>query len=288
MTEPPNSDNAENHFELGKAPKTRTFSRYLLPSNRHAFPVHFDVVRRFVTMSRNGAEAVSVGMVEGSGVPAQAASLNARFLVSIGLLARTERGRYVPTPEAIRFVNAKSVSDEKARPILTVLISSVWFAEIAQVALATQPVMSEDQFLGELALAAQTDMGKEGPALRVLLEYLVYAGIVTRDERGLSPGGRAAAPLETGPTSDFATPSTGAIWPLTRTSGGERPIESQGWEVLQTQDFYVKVKSEPDKIDDLVDFLQLLKRKISKSRGTTAPLTDAVEGSASDRQQASE
>lgn len=246
-------------MERERFPRTRTYSRYVLPSNRHGFPVHFDVLRRFVTISRNGSEGVAASLVEGAGVPAQAASLNARFLRDIRLIVPTERGRYIPTPEAIRFVNAKSVSDEKARPILEALISSTWFAEIARSVLSSHPVMSEDQFLGELAIAAQTDKTKEEPALRVLLEYLVYAGIVTRDERGLSIGS-GAAPIDQGSMQSTLGPA-----PPT-----EKGLDVSGWEMLQTRDFYIRVRSDPTAIDDLIDFLKLLKNKVVRSRGTEA------------------
>jgi len=60
--------------------------------------------------------------VEGEGVPTQASQLNVRFLKSIGILKTADRGRYLPTPEAIRFISARTVGDDKARPILAALI----------------------------------------------------------------------------------------------------------------------------------------------------------------------
>jgi len=238
--------------------KERTYSVHVLPSNRHPFQVHFDLLRRFVTMARNG-EGVGAAQVEGSGIPIQAASMNVRFLRSIGLLTAPERGKYAPTQEAIRFVNARSVSDERAKPILAAVIGSTWFADLARSIFSTQPIMSEDQFLGELAIAAQTDKTKEEPALRVILDYLVYAGVVTRDERGLSMGSGA-------PGRAVSTEETTTSRPETKGSA-ERVVDSSGWHVLQTEDFYIKVRSDLSVVEDLEDHLETIKKKIRRLRG---------------------
>jgi len=242
--------------------KERTYSVHVLPSNRHPFLVHFDILRRFVTLGRNG-EGVAAVQVEGSGIPVQAASMNVRFLRSIGLLTAPERGKYAPTQEAIRFVNARSVSDERAKPILASVIANAWFADLARSIFNTQPIMSEDQFLGELAIAAQTDKTREEPALRVILEYLVYAGLVTRDERGLSFGSIASG-SQASSEEAIATAAEPRL-------ALERTADVGGWHVIQTEDFSVKVRSSLDVVQDLVDHLETVKKKIKRLRGESTP-----------------
>lgn len=245
--------------------KERTYSKYPLPSNRHGFQVHFDILRRFVTQGRSGG--VAAQQVEGEGIPVQAASMNVRFLRSIGLLGPSGRGLYVPTQEAILFINAKSVSDEKARPVLASLLSKTWFAELAQSAFSTQPIMSEDQFLGELALAAQTDRVREHLALSTLLEYIVYAGIVVKDERGLSLGS-LVKPMTSGDSMSIEASQIVQPPINQRVSMPERtPSETPGWHVLQTEDFHVRVKSDLDVVDDLIAHLETIKRKITRLKG---------------------
>ncbi len=256
--------------ERTKTPRVRTFSKYPLPSNRNPFGVHFEVLKRFVTLTRNGSEGLPASKVEGSGVPVQAASMNVRFLRSINLLTITDRGMYVPTSEAIRFIMARSVGDDRARPILASILSTSWFAELAQRLFATQPIMSEDQFLGELALAAETDKAKEEPALRVLVEYLIYAGIVARDERGLSlasttPLPKAAMP-EAAPTLDFAAPVNPLAPEVSLPVAGGTAPEAPGWHVLTTEDFHVRIRSDPDVMEDLLAHLHALQRKIQRVR----------------------
>src|SRR3990172_9510556 len=118
--------------------RTRVHSKYILPSNRHSFLAHFDILKRFVNLTRSGVDGVEASKVEREGVPVQAASMNVRFMRSIGLLTPSERGKYVPTQEAIRFVNARSVGDDRARPIMNALISGSWFAELARPAVGSR------------------------------------------------------------------------------------------------------------------------------------------------------
>ena len=247
----------EPSVERTRTPRSRVHTRYILPSDRHSFEVHFDILRRFVSHSHNGTEPISASRVEGQGIPVQAASMNVRFMRDIGLLEMRGRGQYVPTQESIRFVTALSVGRDKAMPILRGLLSSMWFTELAQSLFAARPVISEDEFLGELALASVTDMQAKGPALQVILEYLVYTGIVERDERGLS----LASGMPEGPQVKAPTPSVASGLPANFTVGaeGEAPAE---WQIVQTEDFYVKVRSDPDAFEDLSDHLELLKKKM--------------------------
>ena len=233
-------------------PKGRVHTKYVLPSERNPFSVHFPILRRFIALTRNGVEPVSASNVEGEGVPVQAASMNVRFLRDIGLLTVGGRGLYIPTPDAIKFVSAMSVSDEKAKPILRGLLANAWFTELAQSLFTQRPLMSEDQFVGELALAAVTDKARKGGALRVIIDYLVYADILKRDEQGLSLATGAPKPAE----APLEAPSGPAQLPVDVTEG---PAD---WHVIQTEDFYVKVRSDPDAFEDLGDHLELLKKKM--------------------------
>ncbi len=236
----------------------------ILPSDRHPFSAHFDVLKRFVTLSHNGNQAIEADRVEGEGVPVQAGSLNVRFFKSVGLLSTADRGLYLPTQDAIRFVTARSVSDEKARPILKSLIESSWFVTTARLVLNGSKPIPEDQFLGELALAAQTDKSKKEPALRVILEYLVYSGIVHRDEAGLtladgeSPADEAATPQSALTPLVVANP-TAPVTPMVPAESG-----AVGWHTIQTEDFMVRVRSDPAVIEDLFAYLQTLRKKVER------------------------
>ena len=254
-----------------KKEKPRVLSAEVLPSDRHPFPTHFEVVKRFVTLSHNGNQPIDASRVEGEGIPIQAGSLNVRFLRTIGLLATADRGLYLPTPEAMRFVSARSVNDAKARPILKKLLEGKWFAETARSYLSPTDPIGEDVFLGELAIAAQTDKEKREQALHVIVEYLEYAGIVKRTDNGLllatdqvidqmtdlvrSPVGITSAPTQAQSLSANLSP----------------PVpENPAWQVLQTEDFYLRIKPDLTAIQDLTDHLNLIRRKIARSPGEIA------------------
>ncbi len=253
--------------KLRKKEKPRVLSAEVLPSDRHPFSTHFEVVKRFVTLSHNGNLPIDASRVEGEGIPTQAGSLNVRFLKAIGLLTTTDRGLYLPTQEAMRFVSARSVSDEKARPILKKLVEGKWFVEIARSYLNPTNPISEDVFLGELAIAAQTDKEKREQALGVIVEYLVYAGIVTQTESGLL--------LAHDQRIDLVNAADATISPLVQPQPSlislPPPLpENPSWQVLQTDDFFLKIKSDLTAIQDLSDHLDLIRRKIARSQSEVA------------------
>ncbi len=244
----------ETKVDQTKVPRTRVRSRYVLPSERHPFSVHFDVLRRFISLSKHGAEPVPAKNVEGAGIPVQAASMNVRFMRSIGLLTVKERrGFYIPTPEAMKFVSALSVSRDKARPILRGLLSEQWFTELTRTLLSQRPVMTEEQLIDELTLAAETDREKKGEALRVVIDYLVYTAILKRDEQGLS----------------LATIQPEAAEGEKRTRHGAADLSAnvtvgEEWHTLQTEDFVLRVRSDPDVLEELEQHLMLLKKKVNR------------------------
>lgn len=273
MEQPPSTESspASTSQPRPSAPRTRVHSKYLLPSDRHSFGAHFEILKRFVTHSRNGAEPIAAEKVEGEGIPVQAASMNVRFMASVGLLRFDSKGLYVPTPEVVRFISAKSVSDDRARPILRGILTSSWFAELAAGILRTQPFITEEQMVGELAIATETDKARKAPALRILIEYLVFAGILSRDERGLSLATDVDSELSSGPLGDGrggtrASESSPTMADARPSPSAQVLGEGLGWHIVQTEDYYLKVKSDPAVVDELTDQLDLIRKKITRLR----------------------
>jgi hypothetical protein len=288
--------------------KTRTPTKFPLPSDRVPFGRHFDVLGGFMAASRNGKEPVSAVSVEGGGLPAQSAQLNTGFLVSIALLEEPERGKFRPSPEAMRLLVAKSVSDERASPILRSLIENTWFADAARGLLARKPVVADEDLLAELTLAAGTDAGRKADALRVLVDYLAYAGIVVRTEHGLvagsptvsgvaQPTAVSPAPMLAygfnpevakfiGPSGivPMAAPETtvraffapSGVAPVSQTSvrfnvGPMALPPEADWRIIQTNDFYVKVRPTHEAVADLRDHLELLDRRLKQAEKPAPP-----------------
>jgi hypothetical protein len=257
------SEQAKNVTELPKKEKPRVPAAEILPSDRFPFPVHLDILKRFSTLSHNGTQALDATRVEGEGVPGQSAALNVRFLKSIGLLTSADRGQYMPTPETIRFVTARSVNDQRARPILAALLEPTWIVTTARNILSPTRATKEDVLLGELAIAAQTDKGKKEPALRVLIEYLLFSGIIRREENGLVI---ATSPPEGGAgASSHATFQPGAEDRPTILSAGYASEQvAKGWHVIQTEDFFLRIRSSVEALDDLSEHLKTVRRKVER------------------------
>jgi hypothetical protein len=269
--EPPTNINGGEQKGLQR---TRVFSRYPLPSDRHPFSAHFEILRRFVAYGRT--QPVSAERVEGEGVPVQAASMNVRFMASVGLIKFESKGRYTPTPDTVRFVNARSVSDERARPVMRVILANSWFAEAATNLLRAQPIVSEDQLVGELALASETDKIRKEPALQILVDYLLYSGIVMKGEKGLALGDSSQGDLG---SSGESRPSDSLGAPAGSESGNKvlgqaiPTLESGTWLVVQTDDFYLKVRSTEDALEYLEDQLKLIRKRIERRNKPQTPLS---------------
>ena len=269
MLAPP-SEKPENASGIPKKTKYRVPAAEILPSDRFSFQVHLDVMKRFVTLSHNGNQPLDASRVEGERVPTQGASLNVRFLKSVGLLNTTDRGQYLPTQDGIRFVTARTVSDDRARPILATLIERTWIASTARSVLISTSSTKDEILLGELAMAAQTDKTKKESALQVLVDYLLFSGIVRRTADGLtlvsSPDGSGDAEKSSA-ESDVALKGS-LPEPLT-----EQAVK--GWHVIQTEDFMLRIRSSAEAVDDLTEHLQTLRRKIERLHGREFDLSPA-------------
>src|SRR5437899_3758142 len=260
----------ENTSEASMTPKRpiirpRTWSKFALPSERFSFETHSEILRQFVVRTKQGAEPIGAGAVEGGTVPKQAAALNVRFLTSLGLLREDEKAnnKYVPTPTAIKFVSTRSVSDEKARPILRSVVEPSWFGEFTRNWFNTRPVTGEEEFVKELAIYSEvSDMSKKEQALKTIVAYLTYSGMVARGDDGSLTMGTVpgASPGQPGP---FMTAAPAPKESRTGIEGAtlESPAD---WHTMQTEDFYLKVRSDPEVLADLRAHLELLDRKIER------------------------
>lgn len=278
-------------YEKPAVKKTKAPSKYPLPSERIPFETHFEVLRRFMTATGNGREAVPSDAVEGGGLRQQAAQLNTGFMEHVGLLIEEDRGKFKPTPEAISFIVTRSASEDRARPILRGLIEKTWFAETAGILLSSKPTATEDELCADLAIAAGTDLQKKAGAVKILVDYLVYAGLVKRTDQGLVMGGSAPVTpvLATPPAMVLPFPprvssgvnippagitprppstSVSVTWGLGPAPVAATPGE---WRTIQTDDFLVRVRANLDVITDLEDHLALLKKKLKPTEKGEVP-----------------
>jgi hypothetical protein len=247
-----------------RTPRTRAPTNYPLPSERFGFADHLEVLRRFALVTANGTKAVAALEVGGGNVPKYAPMLNTGFLCDIGLLSEEGRGRFKPTPEAIRFLTTRSASEDRARPILRALIENKWFAEAARSYLQMNPVVSETDLVSDLAIVAQTDLKRKERAIRVLVDYLAFAGIVARTEQGFVLGSNGSS----APAISSPSPSVVPQFPAAEQLRAAQPIlppDTVGWETIQTNDFFLRIRAKPSVVGWLRKHLDLLEEKLKES-----------------------
>jgi hypothetical protein len=240
-----------------------------LPSVEFPIGIHFDILRRFMSVSRNGAEPVEPAAVEGHGIPSRAVESNTAFLCDIGLLVEEMTGRFKPTPVAMQFINTQIADEGRGRRLLRSLIEKTWFGIAARSLLRTDSVTStqEKDLMAALAAAARIPVGQREGALRVLMEYLAYTGILIRADRGVMPPGETsnlAAPASSDVRSRApAKPSTRKLRPEDAPMA-DAPSEIADWEVIQTSEFYLRIQPSPSALKRLRKQLDLLDQKLKE------------------------
>jgi len=133
--------------------------------------------------------------------------------------------------------------------------------------------MMDKEFLGELALAAQTDREKKDAALRVLMDYMIYTGIAIRVDGGLLLASTGEKVLHQSGSSEKAED---IVWdsPSDHSSSG-RSETGTTWHTIQTEDFNLRIRSDIDAFDDLQEHIQTLKRKVERLRNKQQVTVDA-------------
>lgn len=247
--------------------RPRVASVHPLPSDRFPYETHAAILRKFNTLTGGGRTVVPSANVVGDDVPQQAASLNARFMASVGLLTLVD-GRWKPTAEAVQYVVALAASPDRAKPVLRSVISNTWFADVVRHALATKPLMQREELEKDLSMAAMTPYNKRSGSMRILLDYLAGAGIVELGDDGVRPGAAAGAispdvqdeknldspgPITAKLQTDYRPYSAGPV-------SGE--LQDQGWWTRSGTGFVVRVEPTVRAVKSLKRHVELLEKEV--------------------------
>lgn len=208
----PEEDSQQGAGEVLKAPKSKPTKP--LPTARIAFTKQLDVLRAYAAISGQSAKPATnkeVGdimkMVETT------VSMGNAFFCAIGLLQRTDAG-FVPSSEVMNYSRAYAWKPEGAAHQLSPAIRAAWFSEALLPKLGFGP-LEEDDALARLAQTAAA-----GPEyrnqLKVCLEYMEAAGIITRDGTILrlnkdSALPKAAETVDTAPTPEPGQTKPGSV-----------------------------------------------------------------------------
>lgn len=228
-----------------------------LPSEQYPLSVHFDVLRRFMSVSRNGTEPVAPSSVEGASLPSGAAQLNVAFLADVGLLIEEAAGRFKPTPVAMQLINTQSIDADRGRRLLRSLVGKMWFGRTAEALRRSNPRVTVSEIRSRITEEAAGTTPAEPRAVELLLEYLRYTELLGHEDPAALPtvppraSDPASADSRTGPSS--SGPSIG------RSTGAE-------WKTIRTDDFELSIRADHDAVRRLRRHLDLLDEEIPSDR----------------------
>jgi hypothetical protein len=246
----------------------RSRPAYMLPSGRFPLATHFVVLRRFMSVSRNGTVPVRAGAVEGEGVPPGAVEENVAFLNALGLLIEEKPGEFKPTPVAMQLVNTQLADESRGRRLLRSLIEKTWFGKIAQNLPRSNPTVAiaREEIAAALATAVDVSVDDAAGAIGVLMECLAYTGIlVLADRETPSRSERASSTGVTRPKTKRKLGSARARGGLDdpRRGSNASTVTSDEWEEIQTNEFSFQIRPYPAAVERLRKQLDLLQQKLA-------------------------
>jgi hypothetical protein len=248
---------------------TNRSTAHPLPSGRFPLETHFAVLRRLMSATRNGTEPVTPEMAEGQGVPAESVGSNVAFLVDMGLLVEEKPGRYKPTPVAMQLVNTQLSDERRGRRLLRSIVEKTWFGVAARsLPRSDSPgPLPASQLRLALKTAAQISEEREDHSIDVLMEYLVYTGIVPPPLPAVARNPDRSSPV-TRNRSETLLPAAPA--PSTKRGSGLGPSsaaaieEAGGWELIHTGEFSLKIKPTRAAVRRLRKQLDLLEEQLAE------------------------
>ena len=179
--------------------------KHPLPYYDVPFEKHFEIIKAYVVISKEGKEALSCRDLRGStSVSPNRVSANNKFFEDLGLIEKTEKGqgKYRPTEKAVEFSKAKDWDEEEAKRILRDIILESWFWQSTNELLSVKGGrVPKEKLINRLGLDSGADR-KHTPALKVLLEYLKYVGLID-EEDGIITYGKAVLKQQSASKIEF-------------------------------------------------------------------------------------
>jgi len=161
----------------------RSKKKFSLPQKRMSFENELAVLKGVVEFSEKGNKPVTYKDIKIPGVCLTNVSSELSFLRSIDFLRDGDkRGTYIPTPQAINFVNNLNWNKEaEAKRILRQMLLKAWFGNLTIRLLKIKELSIED-LISELGKEAMADPKKDRKSIERLIEWLKYAEIIEISE----------------------------------------------------------------------------------------------------------
>ncbi len=197
---PAESDSADKTPVALHPPQPAKRPKKFLPTLRISFAKQLDILRAYDAASKQGVSPVTLADVERVvKMAVNTISLTSAFFVEIGLIKRTESGRFLPSPAVHEYALAYQWSAETAAQKLAPIFRHSWAYEALSSALSFRQSIPEAEAIGILAQAIEASPDYKSQ-LDMVLSYLAAAGLVQRDGtmvRYVLPEGPAAPPSST-------------------------------------------------------------------------------------------
>ena len=161
----------------------RSKKKFSLPQKRMSFENELAVLKGVVEFSERGNKSVTYKDIKIPGVCSTNVSSELSFLRSIDLLRDGDkRGTYIPTQQAINFVNNLNWNKEvEAKRILRQMLLKTWFGNLT-IGLLKIKELSIEGLISELGKEAMADPKKDRKSIERLIEWLKYAEIIEISE----------------------------------------------------------------------------------------------------------
>ncbi|MCU7823225.1 hypothetical protein [Kitasatospora sp. DSM 101779] len=162
-------------------------TKQVLPTARVHPPNAIKLANAVVDLSGENIEPVKIeNAADRVGMSRQHAAMVPRFMISCDLMMAADGGKYAPTTGLLRFCRLWRQGGDRqpAREALGEILGRMWFATEARSLLTSGPRPVED-LTERLRLAAGVDTNKNSAvALAYLVEWMIIANLVQRDEKG--------------------------------------------------------------------------------------------------------
>jgi len=142
----------------------------------------FLILKGLITYSEKGDNPVSFREIK-IDIDNTIISKELNFFSSIGLANKVSRGKYLPTPDCIEFINKLDWDNQDtAKKVLRRLLEKTWFGDFAIKLLRVQKEIDLHSLARKVGEECEADKKLDKSAIKRLMKWLEYAEIIEIDE----------------------------------------------------------------------------------------------------------
>ena len=170
-----------------KKKRKRTKRKFSLPEANLKFEKEIEILKALVESSRKGEHPVSYKEIheEIHKVVRSKTYISSElaFFAYAGMAKKEKGSEYLPTKEVIEFVNSLNWDEDDAKIKLREILSKSWFGDITiKILKDNGGKIRLDDLVKKIGKKAEADPNKDVKAIKRLVKWLEYAGIVEIDE----------------------------------------------------------------------------------------------------------